>query len=229
MSDPLYPVALRLSDKPVLVVGGGPVAARKVRRLRASGARITLIAPEAVDELAQAAAAGALTWHRRAFETDDVLQQRLVFAATGVAAADEAVAVAARAAGCWLNAADSAVDGDFDLPALLRRGELCVTVSTGGAAPGFAATLAEELGEQLDESVGDYVGLLRTLRGELRQQYPEDPILRQRAFAAALACTEARRLAGDGRLEQARRAVDAAVSQVGDATDSRAPGDEADG
>lgn len=207
MSDPLYPVALRLRDRPVLVVGGGPVAARKVRRLRACGARITLIAPDSVPELTDAADAGHLRWHRRAFEPADVEGVELVFAATGLVAVDEAVAAAARAENTWLNTADTHVDSDFDLPALLRRGELCVTVSTAGAAPGFAATLAAELGEALSEGVADYVALLGELRDHLRSQHPQDPGARQRAFGAALACTESRRLAEGGRLDEARRAL----------------------
>jgi siroheme synthase-like protein len=214
VSEPLYPVALRLRDRPVLVVGGGPVAARKVRRLRECGARITLIAPEAVTELAEAAEAGTLRWHRRPFDRADVQGHDLVFAATGVAAVDEAVAGAARAARVWLNAADSGVDGDLDLPALLRRGDLTVAVSTGGAAPGFAAELVAELGAQLTDRLGDYVALLQSVRAELRARFPDDAPLRHQAFAAALACVEARGHAEGGRLDEARRALDRATEEV---------------
>ncbi len=223
MSDPLYPVALRLRDRPVLVVGGGPVAARKIRRLHVCGARITLIAPEVVDELAVLAEAGSLRWHRRTFESDDVKGHDLVFAATGVAVVDEAVARAARAARIWLNAADSGVDSDLDLPALLRRGDLMVTVSTGGAAAGFAATLTAELGGQLSDGVGDYVALLRDLRARLRARFPIDVSLRQQAFAAALACVEARSAAEDGRLEVALERLNRAVEEV---AGPQGPGEE---
>jgi precorrin-2 dehydrogenase len=214
MSDPLYPVALRLRDRPVLVVGGGPVAARKVRRLHLCGARITLIAPQVVDELAAWAEAGSLRWHRRSFKKGDVPGHDLVFAATGVAAVDEAVAQAARTARVWLNAADSGVDSDLDLPALLRRGDLTVTVSTGGAAPGFAAALTAELGPHLPDGVGDYVALLRDLRAELRVRFPDDRLERQRAFAAALASVEARSQAEGGRLHEARQTLTRAVEKV---------------
>lgn len=212
--DLLYPVALRLRDRPVLVVGGGPVAARKVRRLLDCGARVTLIAPEAVAELAGLAEAGTLRWHLRPFESGDVQGYDLVFAASGVAAVDQAVAMAARAARIWLNAADSGVQGDLDLPALLRRGELTVTVSTGGAAPGFAAALAAELGGHLSDRVGDYVALLQDLRAQLRVRFPDDAPLRQLAFAAALACVEARGHAEGGRPDEARQSLNSAVEGV---------------
>ncbi len=226
MSDPLYPVALRLRDRPVLVVGGGPVAARKVRRLLDCGAQITLISPQVVVELDRAAQDGTLCWHQRPFRSGDVQGQDLVFAATGVGAVDEAVALAARAARVWLNAADSGVDSDLDLPALLRRGDLTVTVSTGGAAPGFSAELVKELGTHLSDSVGDYVALLRELRARLRGRFPADAIIRQRAFAEALACAEARENAQGGRLEEARRKLNRAVDE---AVGRGRPGDDEDG
>lgn len=225
MTEPLYPVALRLHDRPVLVVGGGPVAARKVQRLLDCGARITLVAPEAVGVLAEAAAAGALQWRRRPFEPGDIEGSVLVFAATGVAAVDAEVGMAARAAQVWLNAADSSVEGDLDLPALVRRGDLTVAVSTGGAAPGFAADLAAEVGARLPDGVGDYVALLQSVRAGLRARFPDDPFRRKRAFAAALSCAEARGHAEGGHVDAARRALERAVERVA----STAPGDKADG
>lgn len=214
MSEPLYPIALRLRDRPVLVVGGGPVAARKVGRLLECGARITLVSPQAVDTLTAAAAAGKLVWHARSFQQTDLKGHHLVFAATGVAAVDREVAVAARAAEVWLNAADSDAGGDLELPAMLRRGDLTVTVSTGGAAPGFAADLAVELGAQLPDGVADYVALLGQLRAELRARFPDDAPVRQRAFAAILASVEVRRLAQEARLDEARRVVDQVLQDV---------------
>ncbi len=234
MSEPLYPVALRLRDRPVLLVGGGPVAARKARRLLACGARITLVAPEAVGELVDAADRGSLRWLRRPFAPGDARGAELVFAATGAAEVDEEVARAAREAGAWLNGADGSVWSDLHLPALLRLGDLTVAVSTGGAAPGFAATLVEELRRWLPPGVGDYVELLRQLRAELRRSWPHEPARRQRGFGAALGSKEARRLAESGDLWAARSLLRetalAAAGQVAQQTDGgTAPGDGGSG
>jgi siroheme synthase-like protein len=191
----------------VLVVGGGPVAARKVLRLLGAGARVTLVAPVIADELRALADAGALTWRARAFDSGDVAGQALVFTATGRPDTDRAVVSAARAVGTLVNCADHAepgLAGDFELPALLERGPLQVAVSTSGAAPGFAAALARELEAHVTEALGDYVGLLAEVRQALRQQHPDDAAARQRAFAAALACHEARTQAEAGALEEAR-------------------------
>ncbi len=201
---PRYLISVILAHQPVLVVGGGPVAARKVRRLVRSRARVTLVAPVVTDELATLADAGALTWHPRPYRAGDVAGQALVFTATGQPDTDRAVVAAARAVGTLVNCADQAIGGDFDLPALLERGPLQVAVSTAGAAPGFAATLARELEAQLSPSLGDYVSLLDELRQELRRRHPDDPTARQRAFGAALGAAQARLQAEAGALAEAR-------------------------
>ena len=207
MSDPRYPILVRLTDTPVLVVGGGPVAARKVRRLLASGARVTVVAPAAQGEISSLAQSGALRWHARPFAFGDVRGARLVFAATGDAAVDDAVVGAARKFSCWVNAADSEQESDFDLPAVVHKGLLQVAVSTGGAAPGVAARVVREIGDRLPEGIGDYVTLLQEVRDELRRRAPDDRVLRQQAFAAALHCGEGQALAEKGELEAARGAL----------------------
>ncbi len=182
----------------MLVTGGGPVAARKVLRLLRAGARVTLVAPVVTEELRALADAGALTWHGRGFQARDVAGKTLVFTATGQADTDRAVVSAARAVGTLVNSADRSIPGDFDLPALLERGPLQVAVSTAGAAPGFAATLAKELGEHVPQALGGYVALLHEVRQALRDALPDDPKTRQARFAAALGSEEARRLAEAG-------------------------------
>ena len=118
MSEPLYPVALRLRDKPVLVVGGGPVAARKVQRLLDCGAQVTLVSPSATKELEEASDQGELIWHRRAFAPADVVGVTLVLSATGDESVDGAVAASARGRSIWVNVADSPtlVGGELSIP-----------------------------------------------------------------------------------------------------------------
>ena len=100
---PTYPLFLNLADRATLVVGGGPVATGRARALLAAGSTVTLVAPEATDDICawDADPSTALTWRRRAFTSDDVAGAWLVHAATGVAAVDDAVVAAADAAGTW--------------------------------------------------------------------------------------------------------------------------------
>lgn len=203
----LYPIFLDLEGKQVLVVGGGPVALRKVLRLLEAGARVTLVAPVVADELRAFANAGALQWHGRAFGAGDVAGRCLVFTATGRTETDREVVLAARAVGTPVNVADQETSGDFHLPALTGQGPLKVAVSTGGSAPGFAAVLVRELGASLAPGLGDYVRLLDAVRAALRDRFPDDSKLRQRLFAEVLDHSEARRLAEAGDLPAARAAL----------------------
>ncbi len=160
-----YPVSLDLSDKACLVVGAGPVAARKVRGLLACGARVTVIAP-VVGEDMRALAAGLAALEPRAFQPGDVAGFRLVVSATGDGAVDGAVAAEAEAAGVWVNSADDPEHCSFILPAVHRDGAVTIAVSTGGLSPALAVWLRNRLG------AADRTGLdaLARLLDEARQQ-----------------------------------------------------------
>lgn len=145
-----YPVYLDLRDVPVLVVGAGPVAARKVAGLVAAGARVTVVAPEVSAALDRSRVAEV---RERPFEPADVEGMRLVLTATGVREVDAAVAAAATAAGVWVNAADQPEDCSFILPAIARNGPLAIAVSTGGASPALARRLRDRAAELLTDDV----------------------------------------------------------------------------
>jgi len=94
-----FPAFHDLSVRPSLVVGGGELAARKLRLLLKADARAIVVAPSANTEIARLAREGALTWHARPFQAGDVAGTALVIGATGIDAVDEAVSVAAQASG----------------------------------------------------------------------------------------------------------------------------------
>lgn len=146
---PTYPIQLRLEGAVVLVVGAGQVAWRKVRRLLEAGARVTVVAPEALPELAGRAAesGGRLDWRRRRYRAgeaaDPAAGYALVFAATAEAALNAQVAAEATAAGRPVNVTDDPVASTFYLPAQIRRGALQLNIATDGGAPFLARRLRE--------------------------------------------------------------------------------------
>ena len=133
-----YPVTLDLTGVAVLVVGAGPIAARKVAGLVAAGAVVRVVAPDVADELDRATVAEL---RRRPYEPADLDGVRLVVTATGDAAVDARVAADATAAGIWVNAADQPADCTFILPAIARHGPVSIAVSTDGASPALARRL----------------------------------------------------------------------------------------
>lgn len=157
-----YPVNLVVAGRPVLVVGGGRVAAGKVRGLLDAGAIVTVVAPDTVDELT-VLDGSSITIERRPYRSGDVAAYRLAVTATGDPIVDQQVFDDAEAAGVWVNSADDPARCSFTLPSRVRRGDLLVTVSTGGRSPALSSWLRERLEEEIGP---EYEALLEVLAAE---------------------------------------------------------------
>lgn len=160
-----YPVNLELSGQPVLVVGGGPVAARKAAGLKSADARVTVVSPTAVRELS---ADPDVRWLARPYERGEVSAYRLAVTATDDPAVNAAVKADGDAANVFVNSADDPANCSFTLPAVARRGDLQITVSTGGRSPGLARWLRQRIEGQLDEGYDGLLNLLAETRAEAR-------------------------------------------------------------
>jgi precorrin-2 dehydrogenase/sirohydrochlorin ferrochelatase len=165
-----YPVALEVADRRCVVVGGGPVGARKAAALAECGAGVTVIAPEVSDSLRELAGHGTVTLLMTPFSPEHLDGAFLAIAATDDPAVNAAVLRAARERGVLVNAAADASDemghGDFTTMATLRRGDLLVGITTGGAGPAVAARLRRELEARFGPEWAPYI----TLLGEMRQE-----------------------------------------------------------
>ena len=158
-----FPAFLDVRGRRCLVVGGGAIAARKVHGLLECGARVTVVSPALVPELARLATMGGIDHRARAFRRADARGAMLVIAATG-RAVDDTVAEAARRHGALVNAVDRPASCDFIYGSVLRRGELQIAVSTGGRAP----ALAREIRRRLEPVVGSEYGPLVERVGRVR-------------------------------------------------------------
>jgi siroheme synthase-like protein len=160
---PAYPVNLLLAGRPVLVVGGGAVAAEKAGGLLAAGAIVHVIATEVRGEVR----ALEVTWDERPYERGDVTGYRLAVACTDDPSANQAVFDDGEAAGVWVNAADDPARCSYTLPARLDRGRVLVTVSTAGHSPALASWLRDQLAEQVGPEYDALLELLAEARAEL--------------------------------------------------------------
>ncbi len=139
MSRP-YLVNLDLEGRPVVVVGAGRVAARKVRGLLKAGAQVTVIAPLASRAILRRAQNGGLLWLRRPWRPEDADRPALlVFAATNDAGVNADIVKAVRARGRLANGVDRSSGRDFSTPATARIKGLTVAVSSGNPAKSKAA------------------------------------------------------------------------------------------
>jgi len=143
-ADALLPIFLKLSGRPVLVVGGGTVAASKLDTLLPTGAAVTVVAPAICDAIRTAGVALA----ERPFAEGDLDGQWLVVAAA-TPAVNAAVARAAEARRVFVNAVDDPPNATAYLGGIVRRGGATIAISTGGRAPALAGLLREGLDEML--------------------------------------------------------------------------------
>lgn len=163
-----FPVFLELAGRRCLVVGGGAVAERRVENLVAAGATVTVVAPALTRALGALAARGRIRHEPRGFEPGDLAGADLAFAATDRGEVNAALFDAARARGVWVNAADDAAHCTFILPAVVRRGDLAVAVSTGGTSPALARVIREELERHLTAEYATLAEIAAEARRALR-------------------------------------------------------------
>ena len=202
---PHYPVNLELRDQPVLVVGGGAVAARKVAGLLDVGAAVTVVAPYAIAELRDNA---SLRWHEREYQRGEAASYRVVITATGDPAVNAQVARDARATGVPVNSADDPDNCSFTLPALVRKGDIQITVSTAGRSPALAAWLKTRIEAVVHDTYVDLLDLLAETRAELQLEgrSTETPAWR-RALDSGLPD-----LVAQGRIDEARALLHAQLA-----------------
>ncbi|MFD2368987.1 bifunctional precorrin-2 dehydrogenase/sirohydrochlorin ferrochelatase [Brevibacillus sp. GCM10020057] len=160
-----YPMMVNLQNKPCLVVGGGQVAERKIDRLLAAGASVTVVAPSCTAAVEAWMHQGRIALARRPFVPEDVRDAVIVIAATGDADVNLSVYRS-----ClphqWVNIVDRPDLCTFTVPSVVERGDLQIAISTGGHNPG----LARKLRQQLERSIGpEYAEYTRFL-GEMRRR-----------------------------------------------------------
>lgn len=150
MSD-LYPLGLRVRGRLVVVVGGGPVAGRRVRGLLDAGAQVRVVAPGLTDHLAALVADGAVEHRAREYAPGDLDGAWLVHTATGVPAVDAAVADAADAARTFCVVASDAAAATAWVPAVTELPEEQVTVAVhAGRDPRRAVRLRDGVAAALE-------------------------------------------------------------------------------
>ncbi len=160
-----YPVNLVLAGRACLVVGGGRVAVRKVDGLLACGARVRVVAPKLDPALPDLP---AVTCLERPWRPEDLDGVWLAIAATDDPAVNRSVYEAGERAGIWVNGADDPANCAFTLPSVVRRGDLQVTVSTGGRSPALATWLRRRLEDEIGPEYAVLLDLLADERDGLK-------------------------------------------------------------
>ncbi len=170
-----YPIVLtQLNECRCVIIGGGPVAARKAQALIDAGACPVVISPDRVPELDAWSAAGRVELVRRAYRPGDLEGAGVVIAATDDSNLNAEVAAECRRRNALINVVDAPNLCNFTAPAVVRRGDLLVAVSTDGRAPAFARHVRQTLESVIDERYGELLGVLAELRSLIRCDVPRE-------------------------------------------------------
>jgi uroporphyrin-III C-methyltransferase/precorrin-2 dehydrogenase/sirohydrochlorin ferrochelatase len=165
---PYFPAFVDLVRKRVVVVGGGEVATTKVRALLPCRPDpLVVVAPEATQFIRSEAAEGRVAWLARPWQPDDLRAAHLVFAATDDRAVNAEVAQHARRLGIPVLAVDDVPNCDFIAPAIVRRGDVVVAISTGGRSPAMARRTRVRLDQLLPRYWGDLLDVAASAREKL--------------------------------------------------------------
>ena len=159
----MYPVVLQLSNKKVVVVGGGSVAYRKICGLLQKGAQIVVVSPQLNTNMQELWRTENIEWQQRAFQQSDVDGAFLVFAATNSREVNAFVASSCRPEQI-VNICDDGNASSFYVPAVYQRSHLTVAVSTNGVSPLLAKKIRNDISEQYDCLTDDYFVFLQKVR-----------------------------------------------------------------
>ncbi|MGH2942896.1 MAG: precorrin-2 dehydrogenase/sirohydrochlorin ferrochelatase family protein [Solirubrobacteraceae bacterium] len=172
LDTPFYIACLKLAGRRCLVVGGGDVGLEKVEGLLACDADVTLVAPDAVQELQALAAEGSIAWERRAYEAGDLEGTFLAIACTDDTEINIRVFDDAERRAMLVNIVDVPPLCNFILPAIVRTGPLAIAISTAGASPALAKRMKREVGELFGEEYARMAILLNDARGWAKGTLP---------------------------------------------------------
>ncbi|MBX9495725.1 uroporphyrinogen-III C-methyltransferase [Yersinia enterocolitica] len=163
------PLFADLKQRPVLVVGGGEVAARKIDLLHRAGAQVRVVAQTLSSELEQLHQDGRIHWLALDFLPEQLDEVFLVIAATNDTALNAAVFAAADKRHLLANVVDDQPRCSFIFPSIVDRSPLVVAISSAGQAPVLARILREKLEALLPSSLGDMAAVAGRWRGRVKQ------------------------------------------------------------
>ena len=200
-----YPLYLNLQNQPVLLVGAGEIGLQKIRGFLECEARVHVVSPDALPEIAAFAESGQVRWSRRGYETADLDGMKLVIAATDDTVLQKRIAAESRERGILVNIVDVPPLCDFIAPAIVSRGDVQIAISTGGAAPALAKFLRQKLEGVLGPEVAEFVRIAQEIR-------PRIMALPKEKRLGLWGC-----LASDGFLETIKRDAKAKIKEWIDA------------
>lgn len=178
----MYPLFLKLDNKPCLVIGGGKIAERKTISLIDAGASVTVISPDLTEELQNLADKGHVRYENRLFQKGDTQDYFLIIAATNSRESNIQVYGEASERNALINCVDDPDYCNFYVPARVNRGSLKIAVSTEGKLPMLAGRIKKFLNSLFPEDMGEELEELGDLRRKIIAEAGDDEEKKKEMF-----------------------------------------------
>jgi len=205
----LYPINLDLKCKKCVVIGGGKVAMRKVKTLLKAQAQVTVIAPSLTASLAELAKAEVIFYKQKEYRSGDMTGFFLAVCATDSSLVNAEAAKEAKSKHILVNVVDHSFPSDFTVPAQVSRGDLLLTVSTGGKSPALARQLRIDLEKEYGDTYGILLDMIEKVRLELKMVLVESK--ERETFWQQAMNTKILAFVKQGKLEEAEAEVRNAI------------------
>ncbi len=170
-----FPMVMNIKDKLCIIVGGGSVAARKVKTLLSKGAVIRVISPDAGTVIKELAEEGEIEWHNKRFEQGDLAGAFICVAATGDRETNEEVRHEASVRRVVTNVADDSYGSDYHVPSFFESGPLLISLSTSGTSPAVSRTLRRMIQAYLGDHFGEALEIISSFREDRVKKEISDP------------------------------------------------------
>lgn len=162
------PLMFQLKKKPIVVIGGGRVATRRIRQLNTLQLPVTVISPKVTQPLLKWSESGRLVWKQKNFSPDDIKDAQLIIAATDDTSVNEEV-YHSKADDQLVNIVDQPEVSDFHFPAICSRGNLLIAISTSGSSPLLSKHIKEKINTYIPHNYDRYVEFLGNCREKIKR------------------------------------------------------------
>lgn len=201
-----YPVFLNLKGRSTLIVGGGPVAERKIKNLLSANSQITLVSPQVTDKIQQWIDKGLVTHLNRKFQDDDINKAFLIVAATSDNKLNQQIAQQADNKNILINVVDNPTLSSYISPSIVDRSPVTIAISTGGASPVLARQLRTRLETMVPHSCGEMAAITEEYRNKVKQRF--ETVEQRRQFWEDMIKGQFAELIYTGHASDARKLLD---------------------
>lgn len=165
----LYPINLEIKDMKITVIGGGEVAYRKCKNFLEFCKSVRVISPEFIDNFELIKNKVDLIYD--VYKEEYIKDSFIVVAATNNKEINKNIGIYCRSCGKLVNVVDDIELSNYTVPSYVKRGDLLISISTGGKSPSLSSKIKKELEEKYDDSYEEYINILGEIRQEIIKKY----------------------------------------------------------